>query len=85
MLDGVERFADVDRDCCSTKRRFCFIEANGDTSGGGKEGSGGRVRGAEAMLRRGGRERGGEEGEEEPFKDLRGRAEKGDRAVRGGV
>ena len=85
MLDGVKGFADVDCDRSSAERRFNFIESNSDTSGCGKEGSGGRVRGAEAMLGRGGRERGGEEGEEEPFKDLRGRAEKGDRAVRGGV
>ena len=84
MLDGVKRFADVDRDCCRAERRFRAIEAHGDTGGGRKEGSSSGVSRAEAVLGRRRRERGGEKRKKTSLKDFRGRAKEGNRAVGGG-
>ena len=86
VVDGVERFTDVDRDCCRAERRFRAIEAYSDTGGGRKEGSSSGVSRAEAVLgrRRRRRERGGEKREETAFENFRGRAKEGNRAVGGG-
>ena len=63
MLDGIERFADVDRNRRSPKRRFLFVEACCNSSDSREESSGCRVAGTEPMLRRRRRERRREEGD----------------------
>ena len=83
MLDGVERFADVDGIRRSPEKRFLFIEARCNSSDSREESSGCRVAGTEPMLRRRRRERRREEGEDQGLKDFRGRAQKGNGAVGG--
>ena len=56
MVYSVENFADVDADGCSMQRRFTLVEAVGDASDSGKEGSYAGVGRVETVLGGGGRE-----------------------------
>ena len=85
VLDSIKRLTDVDGDRGSTERRFLLVETGGDPSDGREESSGGRVAGAETVLRRRRRERRGQEREDKTLKNLRSGAKEGDGAVRGRV
>ena len=80
VVDGVECLRDANGSC--TKHRFPLVEALGNASDSGEEGSNSGVGGAKTMLGRGKGEGGGEMGEDEALKDLRDGAEEGDGAVR---
>ena len=85
MVDSVEGFANINADSRSSQWWFALVEPVGDAGDSGKKSGYTGVGGAETVLSGGRGERGSDEGEDKAFKDLRDRAEKGDRAVRGGV
>ena len=82
MVDGVECLGYVDRHRSGAESWLPFIESLSNARHGGKESSDAGVERAEAMLRGGGRQGGGEGGKDEPFEDLGGRTKEGDWAVR---
>ena len=83
MVNRVERLAYIYGDCRRTKRRLTLIEPTSDPRDHRKKSRGGGAAFDKTVLGGGERERGGEEGKEEPFKEFGSRAEEGDGAVGG--
>ena len=84
VLDCVKRLRNVYGDHGRAKRRFWRVESRSHPGDGREEGGGSGMARAETMLGRRRRERGGEEGENTAFKDLRSGTKEGYGAVRGG-
>ena len=81
MVDAVECFREIGSADDSAKRRLLLIKTIGDLSGEGNKGSYAGPFGGEAMLEGGLGERWEKEGAYKLFKDFRGGAEEGDRAI----
>ena len=84
MINGIERFAYVHRNCGCAERRLVLVESRSDFLCDRHEGGGGRVVFGEAVLGGSSGERGDEVGEQETFEDFGGGAEETYGTVRGG-